>query len=148
MKLRERISNDLTAAMKSRDAARLSVLRMMKSAVKNREIENRAELDDAHVVQVLSTMIKQRRESIEQFGRGGRTDLVEKETAEIVVIEEYMPAAVTEEQIGAVVEEAIRETGASSPKDLGAVMKVCMARFGGRPVDGKRVNSLVRQKPT
>lgn len=146
MKLRDRINSDLTAAMKSRDAARLSVLRMMKTAVKNKEIDNRAELDDAQAVQVLSTLIKQRRESIEQFARGGRTDLVDKETAEIGVIEEYLPAAVTEEEIASVVEEGIRETGASSQKDLGAVMKYCMAKFGGRPVDGKRVNLLVREK--
>lgn len=146
MKLRERISKDLTAAMKSRDVVRLGVLRMMKSAVKNREVDNRAELDDSQVVQVLSTLIRQHRESIEQFDRGGRADLVAKETAEIAVIEEYLPAAVAEEEIASVVDEAIRETGASSPKDLGAVMKLCMARFGGRPVDGKRVSALVREK--
>jgi len=146
MKLRDKISQDLTAAMKARQAARLSVLRMMKAAVKNKEIELRAELDDAQVVQALSTLIKQRRDSIEQFTRGGRSDLAEKEAAEIGIIEEYMPAAASDEEITSVVDEVIRSTGASSMKDMGAVMKQCMARFVGRPVDGKRVNALVRAR--
>jgi hypothetical protein len=146
MKLRDRINSDLTAAMKSRETLRLSVLRMMKSAVRNREIEARAELEDGQVIQVLSTLIKQRRDSIEQFARGGRNDLVEKESAEIPVIEAYMPAAVPDAEIESAVDDAIRETGATSAKDLGAVMKQCMARFAGRPVDGKKVNQLARQK--
>jgi uncharacterized protein YqeY len=106
----------------------------------------RAELDDAQVVQVLSTLIKQRKDSIEQFTRGGRADLAEKEAAEIAVIEEYLPASATDEEIARVVEEAVRETGAKSPKDIGAVMKVCMSRFAGKLVDGKKVNAAVRQR--
>ncbi len=146
MRLRDKINGDLTAAMKAKDAARLSVLRMMKTAVKNREIDARAELDDSQVVQVLSTLIKQHRDSIEQFTRGGRSDLADKEAAEIKIIEEYLPAAVTEEEIAAVVDQALLETGAAGIKDLGNVMKQCMARFAGRPVDGKKVNALVRSR--
>src|SRR5213593_3443067 len=123
MKLRDKINTDLTAAMKARDAERLSVLRMMKTAVKNREIEARAELDDPQVIQVLSTLIKQRRDSIEQFNRGDRPELAEKEAAEIKVIEEYLPAAVSDDEIANVVEEVIRSTGAASAKEMGMVMK-------------------------
>ena len=144
MALRDRISEDLMAAMKAQDAARLSVLRMMKAAVKNREIDAKAALDDAAVVQILGSLIKQRRDSIEQFTRGGRQDLVEKETAEIKVIEEYLPAAVTDEEISAVAAEIVKASGAASPRDLGRVMKECMARFAGKPVDGKKVNQAVR----
>jgi uncharacterized protein len=146
MRLRDKINEDLTAAMKLREAARLSVLRMMKTAVKNKEIDLRAELDDAQVVQVLSTLIKQRKESIEQFTRGGRNDLADKESAEIKVIEEYLPAGVTDEEIAAVVDHVVRETVASSPKDMGRVMKECMSRFSGKLVDGKKVNQLVKQR--
>ncbi len=146
MKLRDRINQDLTQAMKNRDAERLAVLRMMKTAVKNREIEARAELDDAQVVQTLSTLIKQRKESIEQFVKGGRNDLAKKEAAEIRVIEEYLPAALPDEEIARVVDEVVRDTGASSAKDLGAVMKECMARFSGSLVDGRKVNAAVRTR--
>jgi hypothetical protein len=146
MKLREKINADLTAAMKAKEAARLSVLRMMKTAVKNREVELRAELDDSAVLQVLSTLIKQRRDSIEQFTRGGRPELADREAAEILVIEEYMPAGVSDAEIAAIVEEVVRATGASSPKDMGAVMKQCMARFAGKRVDGGKVSALVKQR--
>lgn len=146
MRLRDRINEDLTAAMKAREAERLSVLRMMKTAVKNKEIDLRAELDDAQVVQVLSTLIKQRRDSIDQFTRGGRVDLADKEAAEIKVIGQYLPAAVSDDEITAVVDEVVRETGSTSPKDLGAVMRQCMARFAGKLVDGKKVNTLVKSR--
>ncbi len=146
MKLRDRINDDLTRAMKAKDAARLSVLRMMKAAVKNREIEARAELDDAAAVQVLSTLIKQRRDSIEQFSRGGRADLAEKEAAEIKVIEEYLPAGVSDEEIAAAVDDVIRTSGAASVKDLGLVMRQVMTRFVGKLVDGKKVNARVREQ--
>ena len=146
MKLRDKINADLTAAMKAKQAERLSVLRMMKTAVKNQEIEERAELDDAQVIQILSTLIKQRRDSIEQFNRGGRPELAEKEAAEIKVIEEYLPAAVSDEEIAKVVEEVIRTTGAASAKDMGAVMKQTMSRFAGQVVDGKKVSALVKQR--
>ncbi len=146
MKLRDRINQDLTSAMKAREGLRLSVLRMMKAAIKNREIDLRVELEDAQAIQVLSTLIKQRRDSMDQFARGGRKDLADKEWAELQVIEEYLPAAVAEEEIERVVAEVVQETGAASPKDMGAVMKACMARFTGKLVDGKLVNAAVRRR--
>jgi uncharacterized protein len=146
MRLRDKINEDLTAAMKQKNAERLSVLRMMKAAVKNREIEERTELDDSKTVAVLVTLIKQRQDSIEQFTRGGRQDLADKEAREIPVIEEYLPAAVTDEEIAAVVDEVVRQSGAVTIKDLGLVMKQCMARFAGKLVDGKKVNAAVRQR--
>lgn len=144
MRLREKISKDLMAAMKSKEAEKLSALRMMKAAIKNKEVEIRGELEDPQVLQVLMTMVRQRKDSIEQYDKGGRPDLSEKEAAEIKVIEQYMPAAVTEEEIRSVVESVIAETGAKSNKDIGMVMKACMARFAGRPLDGRQVNQLVK----
>lgn len=146
VKLRDRINQDLTAAMKAKAAERLSVLRMMKTAVKNKEIEARAELEDASVIQVLSTLIKQRKDSIEQYLLGGRKDLADKEAAEIPIIEEYLPAAVTDEEIAAVVDEVVRASGAVTIKDMGAIMKQCMSRFVGKLVDGKKVNAQVRAR--
>ena len=146
MKMRDKINQDLTTAMKAKEPLRLSVLRMMKTAVKNKEIDLRAELEDAQVIQVLSTLIKQRKDSIEQFTSGGRPELAEKEGAEIKIIEEYLPAAVTEDEIERTVQEVLKETGASSPKDIGAVMKQCMGRFAGKLVDGKLVNAAVRRR--
>ena len=146
MKIRDRINADLIAAMKSREADRLSVLRMMKAAIKNKEVDLCAELDDTQAIQVLSSMVKQHRDSVEQFGRGGRNDLAAKEAAEILVIEEYLPAAVSNDEIAAVIDEVVRETGASDVRDIGAVMKQCMARFAGKLVDGKKVNALVRAR--
>jgi uncharacterized protein YqeY len=146
MKIRDRINADLIAAMKAQQPARLSVLRMMKAAIKKKEVDLCAELDDPHAIQVLSSMVKQHRDSIEQFEKGGRNDLAEKEAAEILVIEEYLPAAVSDEEIAVVIDEVVRETGASSAKDVGAVMKQCMARFAGKLVDGKKVNALVRAR--
>ncbi len=146
MKLRDKISEDLTGAMKARAAERLNVLRMMKTAVKNKEIEARAELDDAAVVKVLSTLIHQREDSIEQFTRGGRMDLAGKESAEIKIIEEYLPAAVPDEEIAAVVDEVLNASGAVTVKDMGSIMKQCMARFAGKLVDGKKVNVMVKAR--
>jgi len=146
MALRDKISSDLMLAMKMKEAERLSVLRMMKAAVKNKEIDLRRELEDAQVAQVLISLIKQHKDSIEQFTRGGRLDLADKEAAEIKVIEEYLPAAVTDEEIEKSVDEAVLETGATSIKDMGKVMKMCMARFSGRPVDGNKVSMLVKAK--
>jgi uncharacterized protein YqeY len=146
MRLRDKISEDLMSAMKAKEAERLSVLRMMKAAVRNKEIDLRQELEDAQVLQVLLTMIRQRRDSVDQYSKGGRLDLSEKEAAEIKIIEQYLPAAPTDEEIGSVVEAAIAETGATSLKDMGKVMKACMARFSGRPIDGGKVNELVKAK--
>lgn len=146
MRLRDKISEDLMSAMKSREAARLSVLRMMKAAVRNKEIDLRQELEDDQVLQVLLTLIRQRKDSVEQFTRGGRLDLADKEAAEIKVIEQYLPAAVTDEEMQSIVEAVIGETGAASAKDIGKVMKACMARFSGRPVDGGKVSQLVKAR--
>lgn len=148
MRLRDKISDDLTAAMKARDAERLAVLRMMKTAVKNKEIDLRKELDDAQAVQVLLSLVKQRKDSVEQFTRGGRLDLADKESAEIKVIEEYLPQAVSDEEIEQIVRDVIAEAGTVSIKDMGKIMKACMERFFGRPVDGARVSEVVRAKLT
>jgi uncharacterized protein len=148
MGLREKIFEDMTAAMKAQNAARLSVLRMMKSAIRNKEIDSRKELDDPQTVQLLLSLIKQRKDSIEQFTKGGRQDLVDKESAEVKVIEEYLPKAVDPEEISIVVDEVIAESGVTSIKDMGKVMKACMARFAGRPVDGAKISELVKAKLT
>jgi uncharacterized protein len=148
MQLRDKISEDLMSAMKSKEAARLSVLRMMKAAIRNKEIDMRQELEDAQAIQVLLSLIKQRKDSIEQFTKGGRLDLADKETAEIKVIEEYLPAAVTDEEMGRVVDAVIGEMGITSIKDMGKVMKACMALFVGRPVDGAKISELVKAKLT
>jgi uncharacterized protein len=146
MRLRDKISEDLTAAMKAREAARLSVLRLMKTAIKLKETDLCAELTDDQSMQVFSTLIKQRKDSIEQYTQGGRQDLADKEAAEIKIIEEYLPAALSDDEIARVVDEVVRETGAASPKDLGMVMKQCMARFAGKLVDGKKINALVKER--
>lgn len=144
--LNEKVSADIAAAMKSRDAARLSALRMLKAAVMNKGVEKGRDLEDAEILQVVSSLVKQRRDSIEQFEKGGRRDLVEKETAEIAVLQAYLPPAASPEEIDAAVAEAIAETGASSPRDMGKVMKAVMPRLAGKNADGKAVNEAVRRK--
>ena len=146
MKLRDKINSDLTAAMKAKEAERLSVLRMIKAAVKNKEIEKIRDLEDTEVLQTLVSLIKQRRDSIEQFTKGGRSELAVKEAAEIKIIEEYLPAAVGDDEISEAVAAAIAELGAASIKDMGKVMKVCMAKFAGRPLDGAKLSELVKAK--
>jgi uncharacterized protein len=146
MRLRDKISEDLTAAMKARETARLSVLRMMKTALKLKETDLRAELTDAQSMQVFSTLIKQRKDSVEQYTLGGRKDLADKEAAEIKIIEEYLPAGISDDELVLAVDEVIRETGATSLKDLGMVMRQCMARFEGKLVDGKKINALVKER--
>src|SRR5262245_30548896 len=142
----DRINEDLKTAMKERESERLSTLRMVKTALKNREIEKMAPLTDDEAIKILQSLVKQRRESIEQYRQGGRPELAEKEAAEILVIETYLPAALDAAAITAVVEAAISETGASSVKDLGTVMKATMAKLAGQTVDGKIVNQIVRSK--
>src|ERR1700674_5737093 len=132
MALIERIQKDLTEAMKSKDELRLSVLRMVKSALKYKEIEKVRPLEDAESLQVLQTLMKQRRESVEQFARGGRQDLVDIETKEIASLENYLPAAPSEAELNAAIEAAIAETGASSPKAMGAGIKTAKARLEGK----------------
>jgi uncharacterized protein YqeY len=148
MSLSEQIQKDLVDAMKSRDELRLSTLRMVKSALKNREIDKMAPLDDKEALQVLSTLIKQRKESVEQFSKGGRQELADKETAEIAMIEAYMPKAAGEEQIVAGVKAVIAEMGSPTVKEMGTVMKNVMARFSGADirVDGKQVSEAVKRE--
>ena len=142
--------NDVTAAigdaMRKQDAARLSPLRMLKAAFMNKSVEKGRDLDDAEERQVVSSLVKQRRDSIEQFTKGGRKDLVDKETAEIAVLEEYLPPALDPTALDKAVADAIAETGATSPKDMGRVMKAAMSKLAGQTVDGKAVNELVRRK--
>ena len=146
MSMNEKIGADIAAAMKAKDAARLSALRMVKAAVMNKGVEKGRDLDDAEVQQVVSSLVKQRRDSIDQFAKAGRTDLVQKETAEIAVLEEYLPPAVTPEEIDAAVAAAIAESGAASAKDMGKVMKAVMPKLAGKNVDGRAVNEAVRRK--
>ena len=146
MALIERIQKDLTQAMMSKDELRLSVLRMVKSALKYKEIEKVRPLDDAESLQVLQTLLKQRRESVEQFAKGGRQDLVDKETKEIAILEVYMPAAPSDAELNAAIEAAIAETGANSPKAMDAVIKAAKARLEGKTVDGKVLSDRVRER--
>jgi hypothetical protein len=148
MTLTEQIQKDITTAMKARDEARLSTLRMVKTALKNREIEKMAPLDDKEAQQVLSTLIKQRKESVEQFTKGGRQEMADKEAAEITLIETYMPKAAGEAEIVAGVKAVIAEMGSPTMKDMGTVMKNTMARFGaaGMRVDGKVVSEAVKHE--
>ena len=146
MLLRDKVNGDIAAAMKAKETARLSALRMLKAAIMNKGIEKSHDLDDAEVLQVVSTLVKQRRDSIEQFSKAGRTDLVAKETAEIAVLEQYLPPAASADDIDAAIAEAIAETGASSVKDMGKVMKAVMPRLAGKNADGRAVNEAVRRK--
>ena len=146
MTLMERISQDLTAAMKAREAQRLGALRMAKAALVNREVEKGRTLDAGEEQQVIVSMIKQRRDSIEQFKKGGREDLADKEAAEIASLEGYLPPPVDPAEIDQAVADAIAETGATSAKDLGKVMKAVMPRLAGRAVDGRTINDVVRKK--
>src|SRR6266700_2236936 len=148
MALTEQIQKDIITAMKARDEARLSTLRMVKSALKNREVEKMAPLDDKEAQQVLSTLIKQRKDSVEQFTKGGRQELADKEAAEIVLIESYLPKAAGEAEIVAGVKAVIAEMGSPSMKDMGAVMKNAMARFNaaGMRVDGRAVSETVKRE--
>ena len=146
MTLMARISEDIAGAMRAKDQARLAPLRMAKAALMNREVEKGRALDEAEAQQVIASLIKQRRDSIEQFRKGNREDLVARETAEIHTLEAYIPPAVDPAEIERVIDETIGETGASSAKDMGRVMKAVMARLAGKTVDGKTVNELVRRK--
>ena len=132
--------------MKAKDAARLSALRMLKAAIMNKGVEKGRDLEDAEVLQVVSSLVKQRRDSIEQFSKAGRTDLVEKERREIAVLEAYLPPAASAAEIDAAVSAAIAETGAASVKDMGKVMKAVMPMLAGKNADGKAVNEAVRRK--
>ena len=146
MALVEDVNRAITDAMKAKDAARLVALRMLKAALMNREVERGRALDEGESRQVVSALVKQRRDSIEQFIKGGRKDLADKETAEIAVLESYLPPAVDAAELEQAVDAAIASTGATSAKDMGRVMKAVMAELAGKTVDGKAVNELVRRK--
>ncbi len=146
MSLKEQIAGDMIAAMKSKDAARTSTLRMLKSAISYREIEKGGALDDEELAKLLRTQVKQRRDSVEQYQKGGRQDLVEKETAEIAVIETYLPQAASVEEVEQAVAAAIIETGATSMKEMGAVMKATMVLLAGKNPDGRTVSETVKKK--
>jgi uncharacterized protein len=146
MTILEQVEKDLVGAMKAREALRLSVLRMMKAALKNKQIELSKPLGDDEAFAVLRTLLKQRRDSVEQFRKGGREDLASKEEAEIKIVQAYLPAAAGDDEIGAAVAAAIAETGATGAKDLGKVMKAAMAKLAGKNADGKRVSELARAK--
>jgi uncharacterized protein YqeY len=146
MKLKEQIIADMTAAMKSRDAARTSTLRMLKAAITNREKEGGDALTDEDVMKLLRSQVKQRRDSVEQYQKGGRPELAAKEEAEIAIIETYLPQAASQEEIDQAVAAAIAETGASSMKEMGAVMKAAMAKLTGKNADGKMVSEAVKAK--
>jgi uncharacterized protein YqeY len=135
-------------AMRQRDPVRLTALRMLKAALMNREVERGRALDETEALQVVASLVKQRKDSIEQFTNGGRQDLADKEAAEIVVLDAYLPPSADPAAVERAVVEAIQETGAASPKDMGRVMKAAMAKLAGQSVDGKAVNELVRQKLT
>ena len=146
MSLKQRIVGDMTAAMKAKDAARTSTLRMVKAAVQNREIEKGGELSEEELTRALQSLVKQRRDSVEQYEKAGRAELADKERAEIAVIEEYLPRAAGPEETARAVEEAIAETGATSMKEMGAVMKAAQARLAGRTADGRAVSEAVKSK--
>ena len=146
MSLRAQITADLTAAMKERDAARTSTLRMVKAALQNREIEKGGALDEDEMIKLLRSLVKQRQDSIEQFEKGGRQDLVAKEQAEVVVLDAYLPAAASREEIEQAVAAAISETEAQSIKDMGKVMKAAQAHLAGKNADGRTISEMVKAK--
>lgn len=145
MTFKEKMNQEMVLAAKTKDKTRLSALRMLKSGLHNREIDAKRELDEGEFLQLLSSMVKQRRDSIEQFAKGGRTDLVEKEEAELRVIEEFLPAQLSEAELDASIAEAIREVGAEGVRDMGKVMKVLMPKLTGR-ADGKTVGEKVKAR--
>jgi uncharacterized protein len=148
MTLVERVSQDLTAAMKSQDAGKTSALRMAKAALKNREIDKKGPLDDAEAIKVLQGLVKQREDSIFQFRQASRPELVQKEQAELDVLRAYLPEEASEADIDKAVAQAVAETGASSQKDIGKAMKAALAALqaAGKPADGKKVNDAVRKR--
>lgn len=148
MTLSDKVTADIAVAMKAREATRLTALRMLKTALTNKNIEKGRALEPAEELQVVSSLVKQRRDAIEQFTAGGRPDLAAKEEAEIVVLDTFLPPAVSNDELDAAVAKAIADTGASSAKEIGKVMKAVMAALAGKTVDGRRVNELVRARLT
>ncbi len=145
MSLEQTLSADIVTAMKAKDATRLTALRMLKSALTNKSIEKSRALEPTEELQVVSMLVKQRRDSIEQFTRGGRVDLADKEQAEIAVLDAYLPAAASDDEMAAAVKAAVAEIGATTAKDMGKVMKAAMVALAGKTVDGKKLNEEVRR---
>lgn len=146
MTVQERIQKEMIESMKGHHELRLSVLRMMKTAIKLKETEKRAALDDGECLAVFTTLIKQRKDSADQFRKGGREDMAAKEEQEITVLDEFMPAAPSDAEIAAAIEAAVTETGANSPKQMGAVMKAVQAKLAGKRVDGKALSEKVKAR--
>jgi uncharacterized protein len=146
MSLAEKIQSDIVVAMKARDDFKLSVLRMVKAAIQLKEVEKLRKLDENESIQLLQTILKQRKESIDQFTKGGRPELAEKETKEAALIEQYLPAGASAEEMDAAILKAIAETGANSMKQMGAVVKAAKAALEGKTIDGKALSDLVRQR--
>lgn len=146
MSLEQTLGADIVTAMKAKDQNRLAPLRMLKTALANKSIEKGRALDTAEELQVVSMLVKQRRDSIEQFTKGGRQDLADKEQAEILILNTYLPASASDDEIAAAVTAAVAETGASTAKDMGKVMKATMALLAGKTVDGKKVSEAVKSK--
>jgi uncharacterized protein len=146
MPLIEQLVTTMAEAMKARDQARLSALRMLKAALMNKEVEKGGPLTDAEDLQVVASLVKQRKDSIEQFTKAGRQELVDKEKAELAIVEAYLPPALGAEDLERIVAEVLSETGATSPKDMGKVMKGVMAKLAGAQVDGKAVSALVKSR--
>src|SRR5215470_8752245 len=146
MSLAEKIQSDIVTAMKAKDELRLSVLRMVKAAIQLKEVEKMRKLDESESIALLQTVVKQRKESIDQFGKGGRQDLVDKETKELAIIEAYMPAGASEAEMDAAIAKAIAETGANSIKQMGAVVKAAKSALEGKTVDGKALSDRVRER--
>lgn len=146
MSLAEKIQTDIVTAMKAKDELRLSVLRMVKAAFQLKEVEKLRKLDETESIGLLQTMVKQRKESIDQFGKGGRQDLVDKETKELAIIEAYLPAGASEAEMDSAIAKAIAETGATSIKQMGAVVKAAKTALEGKTVDGKALSDRVRNR--
>jgi uncharacterized protein YqeY len=146
MSLAERIQKDLVDAMRAKDELRLSVLRGIKAAIKHKEVEKIRTLDDTESIQILQTLVKQRKESIEQFTKGNRPELAEKETKELAILETYLPAGASASEMNAAIDKAIAETGANSMKQMGAVVKAAKSALEGKSVDGKALSDLVRER--
>jgi len=146
MSLTERIQKDLVDSMRAKDELRLSVLRGIKAAIKHKEVEKIRTLDDAESIQILQTLVKQRKESIEQFTKGNRPELADKETKELAILESYLPAGASAAEMNAAIDKAIAETGANSMKQMGAVVKAAKSALEGKSVDGKALSDLVRER--
>jgi uncharacterized protein YqeY len=144
--LLERVTQDIAEAMRQKDQASLAPLRMLKAAIMNREVEKKRPLDEGEALQVVNSLVKQRRDSIEQFTTGGRQDLVQKEEAEVAFLQQYLPPAADAGAIASAIEAAIAETGAAGPKDMGKVMKAVTARLAGQTVDGRALSDAVKKK--